>query len=154
LGVVEDEDEGGGIEIGQVFFEDEQVGAALEAWAFAEFGQEDFEDAGGGKRSLGDEQGQKAFWLQGGHPVFEHGAFARAWGPGQEHDAAEGGSGVHEGEDFAVGRADEDLTGFFLGGKGGTAQTPGAQKVIERGRRFGSGRISVHSFGPGGGFGC
>ena len=53
LGVVEDEDEGGGIEFGQVFFEDEEVGAALEARAFAEFGQEDFEDAGGGKRGLG-----------------------------------------------------------------------------------------------------
>ena len=76
LSVVEDEDEGDGVELGEVFFEDEEVGTALEARAFAEFGQEDFEDTGGGKRGLSDEQGQEAFWLQRGHPTFEYGAFA------------------------------------------------------------------------------
>ena len=35
-----------------------------------------FEDTGGGKRGLSDEQGQEAFWFQRGHPTFEHGAFA------------------------------------------------------------------------------
>ena len=63
MSVVEDEDEGDGVELGEVFFEDEEVGTALEARAFAEFGQEDFEDTGGGKRGLSDEQGQEAFWL-------------------------------------------------------------------------------------------
>ena len=76
MSVVEDEDEGDGVELGEVFFEDEEVGTALEARAFAEFGQEDFEDTGGGKRGLSDEQGQEAFWLQRGHATFEYGAFA------------------------------------------------------------------------------
>ena len=71
-----EEVEGNRVELGEVFFEDEQVGAALEARAFAELGQDDFEDAGDGKRGLSDEQGQEAFWLQRGHPTFEHGAFA------------------------------------------------------------------------------
>jgi hypothetical protein len=131
-----------------------EVGWDVVARESGEFGQEDFQDAGGGKRGLGDEQGQEAFWLQAGHPVFEHGAFTRARGPGEEHDAAQGGAGVHEGEGLGLGSAGEDLTGFFVGSEGRTAQSPSTQKFIERDRRFGSGRISAHSCGPGGGFGC
>ena len=57
LSIVEDQDEGNGVEVGEMFSEDELVGAALEARAFAKFGQDDFEDAGAGKRGLSDEQG-------------------------------------------------------------------------------------------------
>ena len=68
MGGVEDEDEGDGIEFGQVFFEGEEVGAAFEARAFAEFGQDDFQDAGGGKRGWVMSRGRKRF---GSRPVIK-----------------------------------------------------------------------------------
>ena len=55
LGVVEDEHESAGFDVGEVFFEGEQVGAAFEPGTFAELGEQDFEDAGGRECRLGDE---------------------------------------------------------------------------------------------------
>ena len=65
LGVVEDEHEGERVDVGEVFFEHEEVGAALEAGALAELGEQDFEHAGGRERGLGDEQRAGDVWVRG-----------------------------------------------------------------------------------------
>jgi len=56
LGVVEDEQQGERVNVGEMFFKDQQIGASLEAGMFSEFGEEDFEHAGGRERGLGNEQ--------------------------------------------------------------------------------------------------
>ena len=53
LGVVESEHESERIDIGEVFFQDHEVGAAFEAGAFAELGEKDFENAGGRRAKTG-----------------------------------------------------------------------------------------------------
>ena len=83
LRVVEDEHEGHGLDVGEVFFEREQVGAAFEPGTFAEFGQKDFEHAGGRERGLGDEQRQVALGFEPSHPGFEQRAFPGAGGTGE-----------------------------------------------------------------------
>jgi hypothetical protein len=75
LRVVEYEHEGHGLDVGEVFFECEQVGAAFEAGAFAELGEKDFEHAGGRERGLGDEQRQVGLGFEPAHPGFEQRAF-------------------------------------------------------------------------------
>jgi len=152
LGVVKDEHEGDGFEVGEVFFQQEQVGGAFEPGAFAEFGQEDFEDAGGGQRGLGDEERQEPFGFEPGEPGLEQRAFACAGAAGQHHDAAQGGGGVQKTKGFAVGGAGKEFVCFVVGSKGRAAQPPGAQQIVEGGG-FGQtgGGFSAHSWFPGGG---
>lgn len=53
-------------EFGEVFFQEQEVGGALEAGAFAELGGQDFEDSCGREAGLGDEQQQEAFGCETG----------------------------------------------------------------------------------------
>jgi len=167
LGVVEDEHEGDGFEFGEMFFQEQEVGGALEAGTFAELGEQDFEDSCGREAGLGDEQRQEAFGFETGDPAFEERAFAGAGVAAQEHEAAQGCGGVEQLEGFAVAGSGEDLRGFFVGRKGGTVHTPGAQEVFEGMRallwRFSSafddsgvgwrGGFSAHSWSSVGGCG-
>ena len=131
LGVVEDEHEGDGFEFGEVFFQKQEVAGALEAGAFTEFGEQDFQDSCGREVGVGNEQRQEAFGFEAGDPAFEECAFAGARGAGQEHEAAQGGCGVEQFEGFAVTACGEELRGFFVRRKGCAVQAPCAQEVFE-----------------------
>lgn len=131
MGVVEDENKGYWFEFGEVFFQEQEIGGALEAGAFAELGEQDFEDSCGREAGLGDEQRQEALGFETGHPAFEERAFAGARVTGQEHESSQGGCGVQQVEDFGVRACGEELRGFVVGRKGGALEAPDAHEVFQ-----------------------
>jgi hypothetical protein len=61
VGVVEDENQRERVDVGEVFFQQDEARTAFEAGPFAEFGEQDFQYPAGGEGGLGDEQCASAF---------------------------------------------------------------------------------------------
>ena len=148
LRVVEDQEQGERVDVGEMFFQGQEVGAAFEVGALPEFGEQDFQNAGGRERGLGDEHGQVAFGIETAQPGLEQGGLAGAGRTGERHDPAQGGGGVQKGQDLLVASGRERV--LFIGGEGHAHQAPGAKKIFDGGFFF----FSAHSCCPGCRSGC